>query len=35
LASYWRQNPQVSEVLGQALQHSDAEIRAAAQATAA
>jgi len=35
LASYWRQNPQVSEVLGQALQHSDAEIRAAAQATTA
>jgi hypothetical protein len=35
LASYWRQNPEVSEVLGQALQHSDAEIRAAAQATAA
>jgi len=35
LASYWKQNPQVSEVLGQALHHSDAEIRAAAQATAA
>jgi hypothetical protein len=35
LASYWRDVPQVSKVLGQALQHADAEVRAAARATAA
>jgi len=35
LASYWRDHPMASEVLSHALQHSDPEVRAAANSAAA
>jgi hypothetical protein len=35
LASYWKTDPQATEVLAHAIQHSDPEIRAAASSTAA
>jgi len=35
LASYWREHPLATEVLAQALQHPDPEIRAAASLPAA
>lgn len=35
LASYWREHPMATDVLSQALQHSDPEIRAAANSPAA
>ncbi len=35
IATYWRDHPRVTEVLSQALQHSDPEIRAAAALVAA
>ncbi len=35
LASYWKADPQVSEVLAHAIRHSDPEIRAAANSPAA
>jgi hypothetical protein len=35
LASYWRDHPMVTEVLSHAMQHSDPEIRAAANSPAA
>jgi hypothetical protein len=35
LASHWRDDPIAAEVLGYALEHSDPDIRAAANSTAA